>query len=168
MFAFFVVEGTSKMNNTVVISIKNSSIVEVKNEYIEMRDTFDRLDDCLSYPLLIINSLMIFTIMSYIYLLSVMYHIVKLEKIAISLFNSLTASITILIINCYICNSVHQKSGQILKALSRIQTNLLSDREYKDWLTFVQICSKTSFGFTIGGFASLRKTTLIAVIILYI
>ena len=94
-----------------------------------------------------------------------MYNISELKNTALIMLNSSITSIAIIIINCYICGSVHQKSEQILKALSRIQTNLLSDREFKDWLTFVQICSKTSFGFTIGGFASLRKTTLIAVII---
>jgi hypothetical protein len=35
--------------------------------------------------------------------------------------------------------------------------------EYKEWLMFKNISKEKMFGFTIGGFAPLRKTTLIPV-----
>ena len=70
------------------------------------------------------------------------------------------------IISCFICGSVDTKAKKIYSVLDVIPVNDLSDYEYKQWIIFKSISLKTRFGFTIGGFASLKKTTLISVYIL--
>ena len=80
-------------------------------------------------------------------------------------FMPISASIQF-IISCFICGSVDSKANKIYSVLDVIPVNHLSDYEYKQWIIFKSISLKTRFGFTIGGFASLKKTTLISVCIL--
>ena len=48
--------------------------------------------------------------------------------------------------------------------LDNIDQKVLSDKAYKEWLTFATVMRNTrTFGFTIGGFAALNKSTLIEV-----
>ena len=68
-----------------------------------------------------------------------------------------------MIITCYVCGSVHEKFEQIYAILDEFNANDLSDYEFKDWVMFNSISSKTPFGFTIGGFAPIRKTTILSV-----
>ena len=68
-----------------------------------------------------------------------------------------------LVISCSICGAVHESADQIYAILDSFNGNDLSDFEFKEWLMFKNISRKTKYGFTIGGFASIRKTTLISV-----
>ena len=108
---------------------------------------------------------MIYSIMSYIYLLTIIMYIERLKLLRDSMIFTIISVNTGIVLCAFVCGFVHQKCEQISEVLDRIETNLLSEREYRDWHSFKTICHKTSFGFTIGGFGSLRKTTLIAVII---
>ena len=98
-----------------------------------------------------------------IYVLALSTKIPEIQSFAKMLAFSTFSAIFQTIVSCFICGSVHQKSQQIHKTLDKINSNDLSESEYKEWLMFKTITSKGSFGFTIGGFASLKKTTLIPV-----
>lgn len=87
----------------------------------------------------------------------------KLEKIWHIIIMGTLSSIGELIISSFICGSVHEKSNKIFAVLDEFSSNDLSESEYKDWLMFANISRKTKFGFTFGGFACIRKTTLISV-----
>ena len=77
-----------------------------------------------------------------------------------------TASgVTELVISCLVCGSLHERADKLYAVLDKIDSNCLSQIECKEWLMFKAMDRNTSFGFTIGGFAPLRKTTLISVCI---
>jgi hypothetical protein len=82
-------------------------------------------------------------------------------------FKSLT-SVLKLIISCYINGLVHEESERIYSVLDNFNTRDLDKIQYKEWLMLKNILKDTRIGFTIGGFAALRKTTLIPVRILRI
>ena len=128
-----------------------------------MRDTFERLNSDLNLTLIAINLLVMFTILSNIYQLTIIRSVEQFDFLAKILIYSTTVVVLQLVFSCIICGSVHKKSDKISDVLDRIKTCLLSDSQYRDWLSFKNICHNKSFGFTIGGFAALKKTTLIAV-----
>ena len=71
---------------------------------------------------------------------------------------------TQLIISCFICGSVGDRITKLNAVLDNVDENDLSDKAYKEWLMFATVMRNTrTFGFTIGGFAVLNKSTLIAV-----
>jgi hypothetical protein len=72
-------------------------------------------------------------------------------------------SVLKLIISCYINGLVHEESERIYSVLDNFNTRDLDEVQYKEWLMFKNILKDTRIGFTIGGFAALRKTTLIPV-----
>ena len=98
-----------------------------------------------------------------IYNLSLIGQIPEIRNYAQMFAFSAVSSTVELIISCFVCGLVHQKSDEIYAVLDKWGSNSLSDSEYKEWLMFKSITRNTPFGFTIGGFASLRKTTLISV-----
>ena len=53
----------------------------------------------------------------------------------------------------------------MFRVLDDMNVNDMSDYEYKQWIIFNNIDLKSRFGFTIGGFARLNKSTLISVCI---
>ena len=71
------------------------------------------------------------------------------------------------ITSCLICGSVEEMSDKVFKAMNDMNVNDMSDYEYKQWIIFNNIDLKSRFGFTIGGFARLNKSTLISVCIQY-
>jgi hypothetical protein len=58
---------------------------------------------------------------------------------------------------------VHEESERIYFVLDNFNTRDFDEVQYKEWLMFKNILKGTRIGFTIGGFAALRKTTLIPV-----
>ena len=73
-----------------------------------------------------------------------------------------------LIISCLICGAISSSIEKLSAVLDNINVKDLSDKAYKEWLTFATVMRNTrTFGFTIGGFAALNKRTLIAVIIIF-
>jgi hypothetical protein len=69
-----------------------------------------------------------------------------------------------MIISCFVNCLVHEESDQIFAVLDKVKAQDLNDIEYKELLLFRTISRETKFRFTIGGFAPLRKSTLIPVI----
>jgi hypothetical protein len=66
-------------------------------------------------------------------------------------------SVLKLIIDCYINGLVHEESERIYSVLDNFNTRSLDEVQYKEWLMFKNILKDTRIGFTIGGFAALRK-----------
>ena len=81
---------------------------------------------------------------------------------------STVSSVVEMIISCFVCGLVHEKFEQIYAVLDKWNSIDLSECDYKQWLMFKNVNRENRFGFTIGGFVSLRKTTLISVRILRI
>jgi len=77
-----------------------------------------------------------------------------------------TTEIWKLIISCLINGLVHEENNKILiyALLDNISPKDIDEDEYKELLTFKSMSRETKFGFTIGGFAPLKKTTLLSVI----
>ncbi len=72
-----------------------------------------------------------------------------------------------LIISCFINGLVHEESDRIYAVLDQLNGENLNEKEYKEWIMFKNASKEMNFGFTIGGFAALRKTTLIPVMIYF-
>ena len=68
-----------------------------------------------------------------------------------------------LVANCYLNGLVPEESERINVVLDKINAIDLTDSEYKELILFKNISREAKFGFTIGGYASLRKSTLIPV-----
>jgi hypothetical protein len=69
-----------------------------------------------------------------------------------------------MIISCFVNGLVHEESDKIFAVLDKVKAQDLNDIEFKELLLFRTLSRETKFGFTIGGFAPLRKSTLIPVI----
>jgi len=69
-----------------------------------------------------------------------------------------------LIISCSINGMVYDETERIYAVLDKINAYDFDEEEYKESIIFKTISRETKFGFTIGGFAPLRKTTLLSVI----
>ena len=105
----------------------------------------------------------IFSIMLNIYILAIIKSIPKMEVFVNILGICTEISIIEILLSAILCGLVHEESDQISVVLDDLSANDLSSYEYNEWLMFKNICRKTRFGFTIGGFAPIRKTTLIPV-----
>ena len=68
-----------------------------------------------------------------------------------------------LIISCFINGLVYDESDKIMATLDNINAHHINDYQYRELLLFKSISRESNFGFSIGGFAPLRKTTLIQV-----
>ena len=87
-----------------------------------------------------------------------------MSLVVVMAFSSISYSIQ-LIISCFICGSIGDRIVRLNAVLDNIDQKVLSDKAYKEWLTFATVMRNTrTFGFTIGGFAALNKSTLISVI----
>jgi len=149
--------------NSTVFEIKNRVILKNMRAYIKMRDTFDVMDENLSPVLTISSVTVIYSMMTNIYLTTLLLKVDVIDQTSYVMLFTTVSTIIAMVLMFFVCGIVHNKSRLISKALDRIETSVLTDSQYRDWLSFATICQKTSFGFTIGGFASLKKTTLIAV-----
>ena len=138
-------------------------IIKIRKEFIQMRNNINKLDKSLAYIMVMKTAIIIYTVMINIYILSFLEKVERGEEIIKFMTFSTISSIIETIVTCFICGSVYEKSDEIYAILDEFNANDLTDNEFKEWLMFNTISRKTSFGFTIGGFASLRKTTLIPV-----
>jgi hypothetical protein len=75
-----------------------------------------------------------------------------------------TTEILRLIISCLINGLVHEENDKIHAVLDNINPKDINEDEYKELVTFKSMSRETKFGFTIGGFAPLKKITLLSVI----
>ena len=123
------------------------------------------MDGSLSYVLIMYNLKTIYAVLFIIYALSSINEHPKMITLIQIMAFSTALSVVELISSCIVCGSLHDTSHRIYAALDAFDANKLSEFEFKEWLMFKNVSRKTEFGFTIGGFASLKKTTLIAVCI---
>jgi hypothetical protein len=131
-----------------------------------MRDTIAVVDRHLYYCLVLNTCHTIYTVMLNIYVISLMAKSpqmwVYIQLLALS---SVSSSVST-IISCFICGRVSDKSRKLHVVLDHLNARDMTDREFREWLTFATVMRNTrTFGFTIGGFAALNKSTLIEVCI---
>jgi hypothetical protein len=69
-----------------------------------------------------------------------------------------------LIISCLINGLVHEENDKIYAVLDNINPKDIDENEYKEVVFFKTMSRETKFGFTIAGFAPLKKTTLLSVV----
>ncbi len=69
-----------------------------------------------------------------------------------------------LIISCLINGLLYEENDKIYAVLDKINPKDINEDEYKEVLMFKTMSRETKFGFTIGGFAPLKKTSLLSVI----
>jgi hypothetical protein len=121
------------------------------------------LDDSITWVLIIDITVTMVAIMLNIWTISLSYDspIIK-EHLEGFTFNTISSSIK-LVISCFMNGLVHEESERIYSVLGNFNSGDFDANEYKKFLMFKNISKETMFGFTIGGFASLRKTTLIPV-----
>ena len=75
-----------------------------------------------------------------------------------------TASeITRLVINCMANGEVYEQCDKIMSLLDNINPGMFDEHTYREFIAFKGMSRDIHFGFTIGGFAPLRKTTLLSV-----
>ena len=152
-------------SSTISYKIDNNTetIKSIKTEYIEIRRDVTSIDSCLSFMIAFRILLSIFFLMVNVYDLS----LISIEPgmkvfLKIGSFTTIT-SIVELFIMCFICGSLRSKSSSVNRVLDDLSQNVLSDNECNQWLVLKNVCNNSEFGFTIGGFANLEKTTLIPV-----
>jgi hypothetical protein len=142
---------------------KTSQLTELKNSFIKIKNSIITLDDSIAWVLIIDITETMVAIMLNIWTISLSDDspIIKsrLEGFA---FNTITSSVK-LVISCLINGLVHEESERIYSVLDNFNSGDFDANEYKEWLMFKNISKEKMFGFTIGGFAALRKTTLIPV-----
>ena len=138
---------------------------KVKIQFVRMRKTIGETDNSLSI-ILVMNTLKtIYSVLFIIYTIFSMNNHPEMKALVQVMAYTTTCSVVELILSCFVCGSLHETSDKIYAILDAFDANKLSEFEYKEWLMFKNVSKKTPFGFTIGGFASLKKTTLIAVCI---
>jgi len=92
----------------------------------------------------------------------------SLKEVTIAIAFITIMDILELIIMCLLCDSMDQKVYKISIVLNDMNANEMSDMEFREWQMFVQLLqNRSTFGFTIGGFAKFNKSTLISVIIIF-
>jgi hypothetical protein len=69
-----------------------------------------------------------------------------------------------LIISCFTNGLVYEENDNIYAVLDNINSKDINEDQYKEVVLFKTMSRETMFGFTIGGFAPLKKTTLLSVI----
>jgi len=138
-------------------------LTRIKNSFIKIRDTINGLDNSLSWILILDITETMVAVMINIYAIAMHSNneIMKQHSNNYA-FRSIT-SVLKLIISCYINGLVHEESERIYSVLDNFNTRDLDEVQYKEWLMFKNILKDIKIGFTIGGFAALRKTTLIPV-----
>ncbi len=142
---------------------KTSQLTESKSFFIKIKNSIIDLDQSIAWVLIIDITETMVAIMLNIWTISLSDDspIIK-EHLEGFAFNTITSSVK-LVISCLINGLVHEESERIYSVLDNFNSGEFDANEYKEWLTFKNIAIETMFGFTIGGFAALRKTTLIPV-----
>ena len=142
---------------------KTSQLTELKNSFIKIKNSIITLDDSIAWVLIIDITVTMVGIMLNIWTISLSDDspIIK-EHLEGFAFNTITSSVK-LVISCFINGLVHEESERIYSVLDNFNAKDFDTNEYKEWLMFKNISKEKMFGFTIGGFAALRRTTLIPV-----
>jgi hypothetical protein len=136
---------------------------ELRDSFVRIRNLIKELDQSLSWVLIIDLTETIVGVMINIYVYSISGNNEVMKKhLSYYAFKS-TTSVIKLIIGCYINGLVHEESDRIYSVLDESKARNLNDFEYKEWLMFKNVSKDQNFGFTVGGFAPMRKTTLIPV-----
>ncbi len=147
---------------------RTDSLTRIKNSFIKVRHTINGLDDSLTWVLILDITETMFAVMINIYAIAMYSNNEIMKQYSNQFaFKSMT-SVLKLIVSCYINGLVYEESERIYSVLDNFNTRDLDEVQYKEWLMFKNILKDTRIGFTIGGFAALRKTTLIPVRILRI
>ena len=135
-----------------------------KTDFIKTRNEIQIFDHSLSYLLVMDIIYTIFSIMLHIYCSTLSYQIPLFKSLIKHLAFVSISSCFKLIISCFINGLVHEESERIYFVLDNINSNELTESEFKEWLMYKNISRECRFGLTIGGFAPLMKQTLIPVI----
>ena len=143
--------------------VMTKQLIQIKKRFVEMRNKINEMDTHLAYILVIRSVITMYSVMINIYILAIISSTPMMKIFAKILTISTDSAIVEVIISCLVCGLVHEKSDKIFAILDEFNANELSENEYKEWLMFKAVSREVWFGFTIGGFAPLRKTTLITV-----
>jgi hypothetical protein len=142
---------------------KTSQLTELKNSFIKIKNSIITLDDSIAWVLIIDITETMVGIMLNIWTISLSDNSPLIKShLGGFAFITITSSVK-LVISCFINGLVHEESERIYSVLDNFNSGDFDANEYKDFLIFKNISKETMFGFTIGGFAALRKTTLIPV-----
>jgi hypothetical protein len=142
---------------------KTIQLTESKSFFIIIKNSIIALDHSITWVLIIdiTETMVLITLSIWTISLSNDFPIIKshLEGFA---FNTITSSVK-LVISCSINGLVHEESERIYSVLDNFNSGDFDANEYKDFLMFKNISKETIFRFSIGGFAALRKKTLVPV-----
>ncbi len=159
---FFLYSGFRMILKEKILSNYNR-LAELRDSFVKIRDLIKRLDQTLSWVIIIdLTETMVGVMINiYVYSISGNNNAMKSHLTTIA-FKSIT-SVLKLITDCYINGLVHEESDRIYSVLDGFKSRNLNDFEHKEWLMFKNVSNDHKYGFTVGGFAPLRKTTLIPV-----
>ncbi len=129
--------------------------------FVEFRNKIVALDKSLSHVIVIDILVSMYSIMLQIHAMAENNPV--LGKYA-TVFTFLTITEVLkLIISCLMNGLVYEETDKIYAVLDNINPKDINEDEYKEVLMFKSMSRETKFGFTIGGFAPLKKTTLLSV-----
>ncbi len=129
---------------------------------VEFRNKIVAFDQSLSRLIMIDISVSMCSIMLQIHVMAENNPI--FAQFAILLSIGTLSEIFKLIISCFINGLVHEENDKIYAVLDNINSKDIDEHEYREVLLFKTMSREIKFGFTIGGFAPLKKTTLLSVI----
>ena len=119
------------------------------------------LDQSISWAIVVDVFVAIVVIMIQIYALAQNSPILR-QYATIIAFNAVS-EITRFIINCLVNGLVYDQTDKIMAILDFFTTTDFDEQMFRELIAFKTMCREISCGFTIGGLAPLRKTTLLAV-----
>ncbi len=134
----------------------------IRNFLVEFRNKIVALDHSLSHLIMIDISVSMCSIMLQIHLMAENNPFLA-QFATLFAFKTIT-EISKLVISCLINGLVHEENDKIYAILDNINSKDINENEYKEVLLFKTMSRETKFGFTIGGFAPLKKTTLLSVV----
>ncbi len=153
----------SKQNPNSNINVNNCSLNQLRTSFTQIRDKIYELDYSLSWVIILDIIETMVEIMINIYIISITNNNLMRQHWSAYAFKSVTSAVK-LIISCFINGFVYEESEKIYVVLDKLDVKHMSGSEFRELIMFKTISRETNFGFTIGGFAPLRKTTLIPVI----
>ncbi len=140
---------------------KFSKISLVRDMFVEFRNKIVALDKSLSRVIMIDILVSMSSIMLQIHAMA--ENNPKLGQYATLFAFGTTTEILKLIISCLMNGLVYEETDRLYAVLDNINPKDIDEDEYKEVLMFKTMSRETKFGFTIGGFAPLKKATLLSV-----
>ena len=138
-------------------------IKDLKDSYLKVREYITELDESLSYVMIVDIIQTIFQIMLSIWAFALATTHPSLQKLSNQfVFNAISSTFKLLI-TCSVNGLVYEESDAIHRVLDRISADSLNEMDYKELVLLKSISMEQNIGFTVGGFAPLRKCTLIQV-----